>query len=138
VSPAPTIGRLVYFVMPDGSVRVATVVRVVPSVNLVLHLDGTNDGLASGAPSTRWVPSVQQDQTGKKPGTWHWMPFQMGQAAKTDDVATKLAVRVADLESALANAEKQIASIVAHQASAARALGAPPAEPETVMQVSDH
>jgi hypothetical protein len=82
----PTVGRTVLFVLPDsskraGEIRPATVVRVnAPerpdtTCNLIVHLDGPNDqGEAA------WRGSVAYDDTAR-PGTWHWMPYQLQVAA---------------------------------------------------------
>jgi hypothetical protein len=84
-NPTPTIGRTVLFVLPStsrraGEIRPASVVRVnsldpvYGSINLSVQLDGPHD---SGEP--KWQGSVHQDQDGKKPGTWHWMDYQVQQ-----------------------------------------------------------
>lgn len=91
-SPAPTIGRTVLFVLPTtskraGEIRPAVVVRVnsvdpvYGSVNLNVQLDGPND-----TGEAAWQGSVKQDQDGHAPGSWHWMPYQVGQAKKTEAV----------------------------------------------------
>lgn len=49
------------------------------SVNLKVFLDGTD---------TYWATSVH---VGDKPGDFRWMPFQKGQAAKTEAAEAKLA-----------------------------------------------
>lgn len=76
-------GRIVHYVMPDGQHRPAVVVRVWNSpgheglANLQAITDGTND-VVTGAPAEAakglmWATSVENDETEKKPGTWHWI-----------------------------------------------------------------
>ena len=76
-----TEGRTVHFVVPDGRSagehRPAVVVRVWESghcegyVNLLVQMDGTNDGMPPGE-FLRWETSVCYDEE-KKPRTWHWI-----------------------------------------------------------------
>lgn len=92
----PTVGRTVLYVLPEdiyraGEVRPATIVRVLPVdpatgqpfINLSVHLDGPNDEGAAppsaGRPSvnTTWRGTVSFDQETKRPGTWHWMDYQL-------------------------------------------------------------
>lgn len=86
-NPTPTIGSIVLYVLPAhskraGEIRPASVVHVNStdpvhgSINLNVQLDGPND-----AGEHEWHGSVQQDQEGKKPGTWHWMDYQVQQHA---------------------------------------------------------
>ena len=93
MSTAPTIGRVVYYVLPayskrSGEIRPAVVVRVnsldpqYGSVNLRVLTDGPND-----TGEAEWHGSVQQDQDGKRPGSWHWMPYQVQQHAKQETAA---------------------------------------------------
>lgn len=101
--PRPTPGRIVYYVPKypvDGGVRPAIVVRVYSDVcvSLQVFTDGSNDGPGAEANGVMHVTSVMQDPTGQQPRSWHWMPYQVGQAQKTDAVAGELAKRVATLE----------------------------------------
>lgn len=86
---APTVGRIVNCVMPAshrraGEIRPAVVVRVnASSVNLDVFLDGPNDSSDIERLDVGWFGTAPYDEGGK-PGTWHWMPYQRGQAAKAD------------------------------------------------------
>jgi hypothetical protein len=69
------VGRIVHFVMPEGVVRPAIVIRVwdknVGDVNLQVFLDGDNDS-AEGAPAgVKWASSRLYSESGEV-GTWHW------------------------------------------------------------------
>jgi hypothetical protein len=94
----PTEGRIVNYVLPTGrnagQVRPAIIVRVWPdndeSIQLQVFTDCTNDG-TEYSPGVVWKTSVHHDQEGKAPGTWHWMEYQVGQAAKTEALEQKLA-----------------------------------------------
>ncbi len=65
---------MVSFVMDDGEVRPAVVVRVWPQsdglVNLNVFVDFLNDKCET---SPIWKTSVRYDEN-KEPGTWHWPP----------------------------------------------------------------
>jgi hypothetical protein len=50
------------------------------SVNLKVFLDGSDD---------YWATSVS---VGEKSGSYHWMQYQLGQAAKTEELEKKLGV----------------------------------------------
>lgn len=84
----PTVGRIVYFVMPDGQIRPAIIVRVWSDemVQLQVFTDGSNDG-AENAGGIVWKTSVHFNQppdatSPVASGTWHWMPFQLATAPK--------------------------------------------------------
>ncbi len=69
-----------------GNVYPATVVSVFgagpdASCNLQVMLDG---------PDLYWATSRSNDDADKAPGSWHWMPFQLGQAAKTEAAEAKV------------------------------------------------
>lgn len=80
---SPSLGRIVHYVTRDGGIRPAIVTAVFnakmdqdephPGIsNLVVFLDGPNDGLVAGLGSqTLWVGSALHSAD-KKPGTWHW------------------------------------------------------------------
>lgn len=126
----PTVGRVVYFVLPNGAkrmgeIRPAIITRVNPdSVNLSVICDGSNDD--GGAPT--WVGSVKLDQETKAEGTWHWMPYQIGQAKKTEEVSGSLAEQVAELRAAVAHllGEKRIDNTEQEAPHVPAALDAPP------------
>ena len=68
----------------EGQIVPAMIVAVwgdtpTAAVNLKLFLDGSDDF---------WVTSTS---VGDAPGKYHWMPYQLGQAAKTDAAEAKLA-----------------------------------------------
>ncbi|HYE07691.1 MAG TPA: hypothetical protein VEL07_19385 [Planctomycetota bacterium] len=98
----PTVGRTVLFVLPNGrrrgEIRPATVVRVngegeYQTCNLRVITDGPNDenALVASSPDGEsislpyrepdWRGSVAYHQHAEgeapKPGTWHWMPYQL-------------------------------------------------------------
>lgn len=101
VTPTPTIGRVVYFVLPSGAIRPAVITNVFPnSVNLSVQLDGPNDGVLDtvGAGNTdgntRWAGSVVLDQDGKAPGTWHWMEYQLSKVPAVSESAVEKSTEV--------------------------------------------
>lgn len=67
-------GRLVHYVMVDGQIRPAIVVRVWDRVtgccNLQVFVDGSNDGY-DWKTGTLWATSIPYDE-GLAPQTWHW------------------------------------------------------------------
>lgn len=86
----PTVGRIVWFYQtpPDGEAREAIVTKVwTPRmVNLcVFEHDGTP------RPTTS-VRLLQDDEAPAGESSWCvWMPYQKGQAAKTEALEKKLA-----------------------------------------------
>lgn len=64
----PTVGRIVNYVLPNGAIRPAIVVRVWDDGRLQLQqfTDQTNDGEPLGIV---WRTSVVE---GCEPGQWHW------------------------------------------------------------------
>ncbi|MDB5094462.1 MAG: hypothetical protein JWO85_2563 [Candidatus Eremiobacteraeota bacterium] len=75
----PTVGRIVHFVLPDGQVRPAIIVRVwsPEMVNLRVFLDGTNDAPDGGYLQREWATSVHYREYAVgnyAPGTWFWPP----------------------------------------------------------------
>jgi hypothetical protein len=94
----PTVGRIVlvpidvYQSTHEGvksvgvEIRPAIVVRVFNQdmVNVRVFTDGANDhpdNTMHPRPSD-WRTSLSYDQDDHRPGTWHWMPYQMQAAAK--------------------------------------------------------
>lgn len=92
IIPTPSLGRIVFYVLKDGQVRPAIVVRLGPdlspsypptTVNLNVQLDGDNDGRHNGhwtgiteeegKARVAWRTSVAYSEE-PKPGTWHWPP----------------------------------------------------------------
>ena len=74
-----TEGRIVHYVLPDGphagEHRPAIVVKVWTGgyINLVVFMDGTNDGPGRGG-CVEWATSIQHDPAPTPPGrTWHWI-----------------------------------------------------------------
>ncbi len=111
-TPEPTCGRIVLYVLPDGpchgEIRPAIVTTTGKAkgwqypehervVQLRVFLDGTNDvdhsqadqhgNLDKGLIAMGWRTSVIQDQSGKQPGTWHWMDYQLTAASKDSKTA---------------------------------------------------
>lgn len=89
----PTVGRIVYYVVPAGpslgQVRPATITRVwgQDCVNLHVFHDSGDGAWIDGQsrPAYEATPtSVVHHQPGDgvppELGTWHWMPYQVGQA----------------------------------------------------------
>ncbi len=86
-SQAPSIGRVVHFVMPNGQHRPARIVQVWPEdrVNIIVDLDGPNDiyfnpesygGKGMGTPLMSWQGSVEPDHSDEPASnTWHWPEF---------------------------------------------------------------
>jgi len=79
---APKVGDQVIYVLPDGSYpgdeRPAVVVRVWGDkpdslVNLQVFTDSVNDYITAhpGASGLLWATSVHNDESEKKPGTYH-------------------------------------------------------------------
>lgn len=91
----PTVGRLVYYVAygtPGGEYKAgAERAAVITQVNA----DGTVGLCILNPTGMFFTVSVKNDQDGKAPGTWHWMPYQVGQAAKTEAAEKALADKVA-------------------------------------------
>lgn len=93
---APTIGRMVYFVGNDLRIRAAVIAAVHGPDCVSLDVSPAFTGDPEGPLRTS---VVYQDGTGPLCGfSWHWMPFQLGQAQKTTDEVAELRARVAELE----------------------------------------
>jgi hypothetical protein len=75
--PVPTTGRMVYYVAygtPGGEYKPgAERAAVVSQVNE----DGTVGLVILNPTGLFFNISVKFDQETKKPGTWHWMPYQL-------------------------------------------------------------
>lgn len=110
-TPHPTVGRIVLFQLKNkhGLVvtRPAIVVHVwsrsdgeIPLINLQVFTDSGNDDVG-GPDGIKWATSVHYDES-KSEGTWCWMPYQLGQAAKTDDTSKAFADRIQRLEEVMA------------------------------------
>ncbi|MBK8467787.1 MAG: hypothetical protein IPL32_18400 [Chloracidobacterium sp.] len=71
----PFIGQMVHFVTLSGRHRPAVVVNVndkaTKNVNLIIFLDGPNDGHAPSA-CTEWANNVDHDNVGRS-ATWHYV-----------------------------------------------------------------
>lgn len=132
-APLPSVGRIVLYALegkdrngqPFRETRPAIVVRVwertdgeMPLVQLQVFVDGTNDGYAEGL-NVAWATSVSYDEAGA-PGTWRWMPYQLGQAAKVDSEIPQLRAQIAEL---LAIAERDAARIAALEAAPSAPAG---------------
>lgn len=91
----PTAGRIVLFSLPEGfrragEVRPAIIVQAFGRdvANILVFMDKANDR-EEFKPETnvdvREFTSMSHDDTGAA-GTWRWMDYQKGQAAKSDDI----------------------------------------------------
>ncbi len=68
-------GRIVHYILSDGSHRQAIIVSVIDRekgmVNLSVFLDGDDEDY-SGTQTMIWKPSIMPDFKGKSKNTWHW------------------------------------------------------------------
>lgn len=103
----PTVGRIVYYRRTaDGPEQAAIVCWA--------SEDGTRVNLLAVAPDAvprglTDVPFVQEGGVRPESGHFaHWMPFQVGQAAKTQAAEGKLAERVTALEQKLVELEAAV------------------------------
>ncbi len=80
INPTPTVGRVVYYVAygtPGGEYKAgAERAAMITQVNE----DGTIGLFIMNPTGVYFNTSVKQDQEGKKPGTWHWMTYQLQKA----------------------------------------------------------
>lgn len=103
ITPKPTVGRIVLVPIQTTrpstigpvpgpiEIRPAIIVRVfdqiadqetgMPLINVRAFTDGANDDPGMNT-SAEWLTSLHYSQTDHRPGTWHWMPFQLGASAK--------------------------------------------------------
>lgn len=96
----PTVGRLVHYKMPNGEIRPANVVSVINEdmVNLQVITDGINDvemfrkdgGVGDMIMTARGLLHRTSVVRGEGVGEWDWMPYQKGQAKKTEETEKKL------------------------------------------------
>jgi hypothetical protein len=82
----PTIGRIVYYRGREGTIRAAIVTQVHGIFCLNLHVFGIDSSDAEAGPKTS-VTHAQPEQEPSCYPSWHWMPYQLGQAAKSVEVA---------------------------------------------------
>lgn len=135
-SITPTIGRMVLVTLASGAIRPAIVHDVhSPSCISVTVQAGANDTELTdergGVPVAARLTSISQDQEGRSPGSWHWMPYQLGQAAKSDgEVAQLRDAQNTDREALMALA-KRVEALTATQPAKGQTSGqnvaAPPA-----------
>lgn len=85
----PTVGRVVYYKSlgsPNGEFqstdRAAIITQVLSDVRVSLCILNPNGMYFN-----------QDVDQGQGPGQWDWMPFQKGQAAKTEELEKKLEER---------------------------------------------
>ena len=82
----PTVGRIVHYVLDDGTVRPGLVIDFSTEglVDLQVFTNGPKDyarvrkgerapGVPAQTPLVVWREDVAQDEAGKA-GTWHWPP----------------------------------------------------------------
>jgi hypothetical protein len=81
----PTIGRIVNFRGSDGRVRAAIVTYVWSDICINLRAFGHDSDDKEDGSHT----SVEMHEDGRA-SSWHWMPYQKGQAAKTEAVQAEL------------------------------------------------
>lgn len=80
----PTLGRIVYFRGRDGITRPAIIVGVAGMFTLDLYVFGQD----SGDDISGYMGHVTHADPEQEPGcfpSWHWMPYQIGQAKKAAD-----------------------------------------------------
>ncbi len=111
--PIPSAGRLVYFVLKRPGlpeIRPAIIVKAIThaELNLQVFTDGPNDGGGAEANGIMHLTGVMLDPSGK-PGTWHWMPYQLGQAAKNDGDVAQLRDQQNEDRDAIVALQKQVA-----------------------------
>lgn len=107
--PKPSLGRIVLarFKNKSGDLvtRPGIVVQVfdktkdqsglgLPLINLQVFTDGANDGVG-GPDGIKWLTSLSYSKDAKDM-TWSWMPYQLGQAAKTEETAGAVKKHVMD------------------------------------------
>lgn len=83
----PTVGRMVYyfsFGTPNGKYPSTERAAIITAV----HNDSCVDLCVLNPTGLFFNQNVVQ---GSAPGKWDWMPFQKGQAAKTEELEKKLA-----------------------------------------------
>lgn len=95
MSPTPTVGRIVHYTphrtepIAKGGGKLAAIVTHVWSVNLVNLTVFDANGIPTGRTS---VPLLQEGTPAPEQGFYcEWMPYQKGQAAKTEELEQKLA-----------------------------------------------
>lgn len=90
----PTIGRIVHFITAGGRTRPAIVSEVHTDTCITLHVMFTpwDDEREPGCrPVVACVTSVNLDASDTPAnGTWHWMAYQIGQAAAVDALQAQL------------------------------------------------
>jgi hypothetical protein len=84
----PTVGRIVYYKSygtPNGEYKSEERAAIITAV----HSDDVVDLCVFNPTGLFFNTNVVRDETGKG-GTWDWMPYQKGQAKKTDEVTEAL------------------------------------------------
>ncbi len=100
----PTVGRVVHYWPSEQAIRDR---KAQPYAAIITHVWGDDcvnlSVLQDGSyPTNDTTPtSVSRIDTGVSATCqcWAWMPFQQGQAAKTEDATGKLAERISRIES---------------------------------------
>lgn len=85
----PTIGRVVNYRGKDGEIRAAIVTKVHGSFCINLYVLGHD----AGDVNLGYHTSVTHADPAHEPKcfpSWHWMPYQLGQAARTEAAEAKV------------------------------------------------
>lgn len=97
----PTVGRVVWYAVDDTDERqphgvqpYAAIIAYVHSDDLVNLTVFGHDGVPF---SKQKVTLLQEGNAAEFPGSCMWMPYQKGQAAKTEALEKKLSADPADL-----------------------------------------
>lgn len=88
----PTVGRVVYYKSlgsPKGEFKSTDRAAIVT----VVH-SKTSVGLCILNPNGMYFN--ERVEQGEEPGQWDWMPFQKGQAAKTEELERQLEMQKVD------------------------------------------
>lgn len=84
----PTVGRIVYYKRygtPGGEHKS----EISPAIITRVHTDECVDLCVFNPTGLHFNTSVMRDEEGRG-GTWDWMPYQKGQAAKTEALEMEL------------------------------------------------
>jgi len=102
----PTVGRMVHYIPQTNTARMpgqpcAAVIAAVLDENTINLTAFDANGFPYGVQNVMLYHGDPEAQTPPEVGYAQWMPYQQGQAAKTEDVTGALTARVAALEESL-------------------------------------